>query len=206
MVLNLRVSRDFMNAPANDVANLADDVIDGMTGNAAFPAPPILPPALTTLNTTLRAAITAADAGGPVQTAAKNKAYAAVTDALRKDANYVEIQSDNDLETLLSSGYDVISTNRAQAPLDQPVIVEISNLATTQILIRLQSILNAKSYQVQIATTVNGPWQEAGIYTQARRIVLLGLTPGTVYFVRVRAIGGSTGYSEWSVPANLMAT
>jgi hypothetical protein len=65
------------------------------------------------------------------------------------DANYVEIQSDNDLETLLSSGFDVVSTNRAQAPLDQLVILEISNLATTQLLIRLQFILNAKSYQVQ---------------------------------------------------------
>jgi hypothetical protein len=195
-----------MKAPANDVANLADDVIDGMTGNAAFPSPPITAPDLTTLNTAFRTAITAADAGGPMQTAAKNKAYSAVTDALRKDANYVEIQSDNDLETLLSSGYDVISTNRAQAPLDQPVIGEISNLATTQILLRLQSILNAKSYQVQLASAANGPWSEAGIYTQARRIVLLGLTPGTIYFVRVRAIGGSTGYSEWSVVVSLMAT
>ena len=195
-----------MNAPANDVANLADDVVDGMTGNAAFPTPPIPPPNLATLNTTLRTAITAADAGGPQQTAAKNKAYAAMTDALRKNANYVEIQSNNDLEVMLSSGYDVVSTNRAQAPLDQPVILEISNLATTQILLRLQTILNAKSYQVQLATTVNGPWSEAGIYTQARRIVLMGLTPGTTYFVRVRAIGGSTGYSEWSVPATLMAT
>ncbi|HEY1719490.1 MAG TPA: hypothetical protein VGH42_14515 [Verrucomicrobiae bacterium] len=101
-----------MNAPANDVANLADDVVDGMTGNPAFPTPPIPVAGLTTLNTTLRTAITAADAGGPTQTAAKNKAYAAVTDALRKDANYVEIQSDNDLETLLSSGYDVVSTNQ----------------------------------------------------------------------------------------------
>jgi hypothetical protein len=195
-----------MNAPANDVANLADDVIDGMTGNAAFPTPPIDVADLTTYNTTLRTAITAADAGGPQQTAAKNKAYSTLTNALRKDANYVEIQSDNDLETLLSSGFDVVSTNRAQAPLDQPVILEISNLATTQLLVRLQSILNAKSYQAQLATAANGPWQEAGIYTQARRIVLLGLTPGTVYFVRVRAIGGATGYSEWSVPATLMAT
>jgi hypothetical protein len=195
-----------MKAPANDVANLADDVIDGITGNAAFPTPPVTELVLTTLNTALRTAITASDAGGQMQTAAKTKAYTALTSALRKDASYVEIQSNNDLETLLSSGYDVVSTNRAQAPLDQPVIIEISNLATTQILLRLQSILNAKSYQVQIATAANGPWSEAGIYTQARRIVLLGLTPGTVYFARVRAIGGSTGYSEWSVVVSLMAT
>ena len=206
IAINIRVSRDFMNAPANDVANLADDVIGGMTGNAAFPTPPILVANLTTLNTALRTAITAADAGGPQQTAAKYKAYSALTDALRKDANYVEIQSDNDLETLLSSGFNVVSTNRAQAPLDQPVVLQISNLASTQLLVRLETILNAKSYQAQLATTVNGPWTEAGIYTQGRRIVLLGLTPGTVYFVRVRAIGGSNGYSEWSLPATLMAT
>ena len=171
-----------------------------------FSTPPVLPAALITLNTTLRTAITASDAGGPMQTAEKNNAYKAVTSALRKDANYVEIQSDNDQATLLSSGFDIVSTNRAQAPLDQPVIVEISNLATTQLLIRMLSILNAKSYQVQIATAVNGPWSEAGIYTQARRIVLAGLTPGTIYFVRARAIGGSTGYSEWSVAVSLMAT
>jgi hypothetical protein len=206
MVINLRVSRDFMKAPANDLANTTDDVVDGLTGNPAFPTPPMLAADLTALNTALRAAITAADAGGPQQTAAKSKAYAAVTDALRKDANYVEIQSDNDLETLLSSGYDVVSTNRAQAPLDQPLIMEISNLGTTQLLVRLQTVLNAKSYQAQLSTTANGPWQEEGIYTQARRIVLMSLTPGTIYFVRVRAIGGSTGYSEWSVPATLMAT
>jgi hypothetical protein len=206
MVINIRVSRDFMTAPANDLANTADDVVDGLTGNAAFPSPPITAVELTGLNTTLRTSITASDAGGPVQTAAKKKAYNAVTDALRKNANYVEIQSDNDLETLLSSGFDVVSTNRAQAPLVQPVILQISNLATTQLLIRLDGVLNARSYQVQISTTVNGPWQEAGIFTAARRIVLPGLTPGTVYFVRARAIGGSTGYSEWSVSANLMCT
>ena len=100
----------------------------------------------------------------------------------------------------------MVSTNRASAPLDTPVITQILNNGTTKLLLRLNSILNAKSYQVQIATAANGPWQEAGIYTQARRIVLLGLTPGTIYFVRVRAIGGSTGYSEWSVPVSLMCT
>jgi hypothetical protein len=84
--------------------------------------------------------------------------------------------------------------------------VAIANLATTQLLIRMLPILNAKSYQVQTATAANGPWQEAGIFTQARRIVLPGLTPGTIYFARARAIGGSTGYRGWSVAVSLMAT
>ena len=195
-----------MKAPANDVANLADDVFAGMNGNAAFPTSPVGLVILVTLNTTLRKAITASDLGGPGQTAAKNKAYTAVTSALRKIANYVEIQADNDLETMLSSGFSVVSTNNAPAPLDQPLIMEISNLGTMQFLLRVGSILNARSYQVQTAVAATGPWVEATITTQARRIVLKGLTPGTIYFVRVRAIGGSTGASEWSVSASQMAT
>ena len=207
MVINLRVSRDFMRAPANDLASLVDDVVNGMDGNPAFPTPPVTTANLVTLNTALRAAITAAATGGPQQTAAKNKTYATVTDALRKNASYVEIQANNDLETLLSSGFNVMSTNRAQAPLDQPVIMAIENAGSTQLLIRVQTVLNGRAYQVQINTANGaGTWLEAGIYTQARRITLMALTPGTMYYIRVRAIGGSTGYSDWSVPANLICT
>ncbi len=74
---------------------------------------------------------------------------------------------------------------------------------TTQLLLRLTPVTNAKSYQLQISTA-GGAWTEAGIYTQARRIVLPGLTSGTIYNVRARAIGGSTGYSDWSIPASQM--
>jgi len=206
MVINLRVARDFMTAPPNDLANTTDNVVNGMTNNPVYPTPPVLPTDLAPMNATLRSAISAADTGGQQQLAARNKAYKAVTAALRKNANYVEIAADNDLEKLLSSGFTPVNTNHAQAPLDQPTIVDIENLATTQLLIRLLPILNAKSYQAQTGAAAAGPWQEAGIYSQARRIVLTGLTPGTVYFVRVRAIGGSTGYSDWSVPVSLMCT
>jgi hypothetical protein len=48
-------------------------------------------------------------------------------------------------------------------------------------------------------------WQAAGIFTQARKIVLTDLTPGTVYTVQARAIGGSTGSSEWSDPVSRMS-
>jgi hypothetical protein len=45
-----------------------------------------------------------------------------------------------------------------------------------------------------------------GIFTQARRMEIDGLTPGTTYTVQVRAIGGSTGSSDWSAPQSCMAT
>ena len=55
-------------------------------------------------------------------------------------------------------------------------------------------------------STGTGAWQDAGIFSKARRIVLERLTPGTIYNVRLRALGGSTGYSDWCVAAALMAT
>jgi hypothetical protein len=195
-----------MKAPANNLANATDNVVEGLTGNAAFDDPPVEPADLAALNAAMRTAITAADAGGRMQQVAKLNAIKAVRGALRKLASYVEIAADNDLEILLSSGFVEVRTNLAQSPLVQPVILKILNLATTQLLIRLQRVYNAKSFQVQTSLASAGPWVEQGISTQARRIVISDLTPGTVYFVRVRGVGGSTKYSEWSVPVSLMVT
>jgi hypothetical protein len=48
-------------------------------------------------------------------------------------------------------------------------------------------------------------WQVVGIFTQSRRILLESLTPGTTYTVQARAIGGSTGSSDWSDPVSHMS-
>ena len=50
-----------------------------------------------------------------------------------------------------------------------------------------------------------GPWQSGGLFTNSRSMPLNGLTPGTNYTVQVRAIGGSTGYSDWSDPVSHMS-
>ncbi len=63
--------------------------------------------------------------------------------------------------------------------------------------------------QIPVASVYDryGPngWQTAGIYTQARRIVLQTLTPGTTYNIQARAVGGTIGYSDWSDPVSHMA-
>ncbi len=38
------------------------------------------------------------------------------------------------------------------------------------------------------------------------RIVISNLVPGTTYLVRARAIGGSTGASNWTSPGSIMST
>jgi hypothetical protein len=41
-------------------------------------------------------------------------------------------------------------------------------------------------------------WTLVGVYAYGRGIVLPRLTTAQSYSVRVRGIGGSMGYSEWS--------
>jgi hypothetical protein len=67
-----------------------------------------------------------------------------------------------------------------------------------------QPVTNARAYEVQYKN--GGGWLPAGIFTQARRIEINGLTPGSAYTVQVRAIGGSTGYSDWTATQPVFAT
>ncbi len=65
----------------------------------------------------------------------------------------------------------------------------------------LTAVANSHGYEVQIST--NGTdWKTVKNSGQARTIPLTGLTTGTVYQVRARALGGSTGQSDWSMPGS----
>ena len=205
MQLNLKVARDFIKYSDPGLDEFTHGVVLGLTGNTAFPTPPVKPTDLDALDLAFRAAIAAAT-GDPADTAAKNDAREAVLDALRKNANYVQTIASHNMQMLLSSGFYAASTNHSQSPLDAPVITELDNLATSQVLLRLTPLTNAKAYHVQTSVDGGKTWQDGGIYTQARRIVLTGLTSGTTYNVRARAIGGSTGCSDWSKPMPIMAT
>jgi chitodextrinase len=103
----------------------------------------------------------------------------------------------NDLASLLSSGFDATQPNHSQSELPAPAILGITNGASTKLTLKVQTVANAACYEVRFSTTPN-TWQAGGVYAQARRIVVEGLTPGVVYTLQVRAIGGSTGYSGWS--------
>jgi hypothetical protein len=200
-----KVSRVFTTYPNADVASAADQHSAKMDGNPVFPTPPVKPADITTQNQTLRDKMTAAT-GDPQNTAAVNTAREAVLDSMRANASYVEILASNSLEDILSAGFIAASTNHAQSPLDQPVILELSNLQPEQLLLRLTPIVNAKSYQAQTSIDGGKTWQEAGIFTQARRIVLEDLVSGSTVMVRARAVGGSTGYSPWCNSGSIIVT
>lgn len=187
------------------LAIFGGSVILGMTNNPAYPNPPVSMTDLAAASDGFRKANGDASGGGTVLTAAKNAAREKLIGLLRDEAHYVQIIARKDLPALLSSGFTATRRNMAQTPLARPAILSILNRHSTQLWLSLTSVPNARAYQAQLKNG-DGAWHEAGIYPQARRLVLEGLAPGTIYEMRVRAVGGSTGYSDWSLPASKMAT
>jgi len=204
-MLNLKVSRAFTSYTDAGLDEFANGTYLGINNNQAFADAPVKPADLLSVNLVFRNAIAAAT-GDPTDTATKNAVREDLLDVLRKNASYVEIVASHNLATLLSSGYYPTSTNHAQYPLEPPVIQELSNLATTKLLLRLQPVVGAKTYHAQASADGGKTWLADVFSTQSRRITVPGLTPGTTYVIRVRAIGGSTGCSEWSQTTTIMAT
>lgn len=201
----LKVAFNFNRLSDGDLSAFTNNVINSMTNNATFSKPPVALADLGKLLATFDQAVAAALDGGISLTAAKNAAREALLAALRKLAAYVQMVADQDEALLLASGFSAVKTARGQpTKLDRPAILEVENEGTTKLTVRLQSVANARSYEVR---AVNGAATPAAsvISTQARRVIVGNLTPGTTYTLQARAIGGSEGYSEWSDPVSHMA-
>jgi hypothetical protein len=177
-----------------------------LTGNADFTTPPVLATALATQKTAFETALAAAENGGKTLTAAKNAARATLIESLRIDATYVEQQAGGSESKITSTGYQTMSHDHApMATMPKALIVQIMNEVSGQLLVRGQPIDNAHSYEAQTQTGT-GAWQPAGTFSQARRMPLVGLTPGTTYNVRIRAVGAGGHYGDWSDPVSHICT
>ena len=205
----LRVLLGFTNAPDHSLEETATAVSTNLYGNAAYPSPPVTQAVLDAANAAFGLAIAAAKLGGPADTADKNNKHDTLVGLLRQLAGYVQEKCNNDLATLLSSGFDAVSNNRSSTPLAAPIIRDILNGNSGQLIVRVTPIANAKCYEVRYALIgvggAPGPWQSGGLFTNSRSMPINGLTPGGNYSFQVRAIGGSTGYSDWSDPVSHMS-
>ena len=205
----LRVLLDFTSTPDPALDEFAGTVITGLTGNTAFPNLPVSLADLQLQLTAFSDALIAHTQGGTTATAAKNAARSVLVDSLRLNALYVQTKCNNHLDTLLSSGYQAASTNHAQTTLTQPVIQDLINGNSGELVARVKPVANARAYEARYALVgtggTPGPWQSGGLFTSTRNLTLTGLTPGTTYTVEIRAIGGTTGYSDWSNAVSRMS-
>src|ERR1700687_4884597 len=103
--MSLRVSLGFARVPDPELDTFTLGIINAMTGNIAFPTPPVTMANLQTARTDFTTRIAAAKSGGPQDTAAKNNSRQSLLDLLRQLANYAQINCKDDLALLLRPGF-----------------------------------------------------------------------------------------------------
>jgi len=123
---------------------------------------------------------------------------------LRLLAGYVQISCNNDMATLLSSGFQAMSTNRAQSPLEKPTGLDVQNGTSGQLVASVAPVKNTSLYEGR-AKGPTGDWLPSVFTGDSQHITFDGLTPGTTYTIQVRALGGLTGQSDWSDPSSHMS-
>jgi len=201
--MSTNVSLSFAQLPDGDLDNFAHTVVSGLTGNTAFASPPVPLTEITAAATDFTGKIAAAQTGGPADTAAKNNARQSLIGKLRQTAAFVQMKCNDDLSVLLSSGFQAQSRNRASIQLTQPQGLEIKNGLSGQLIASVTPVKNANMYEGRIK--LDGDWLPSVFTGDSQHITFNGLSPGKVYTVQVRSLGGATGQSDWSDSTTHMA-
>ena len=76
---------------------------------------------------------------------------------LRDVAAYVQIRCNNDPAILLSSGFEMQSTNRSQVELTQPQSLSLKNGGSGQLVGRVDPVKSANMYEGRIKPS-DGDW------------------------------------------------
>jgi hypothetical protein len=208
MSYRARVADGFKKQSAEQLVTMAGSVISGLTNNPAFPAPTVDLKEVQAAADDLNAALAAQIHGGTAATAEKNNKREVLVLRLRKLKHYVEDNCNNDLAILLSSGFQAASSTRNRAPLANPSILGVDCGNSAELVLKVTPIAYAKCYEVRAAAvgadSVPGSWQPAGLFTSSKGMTISSLVPGKTYTFQVRAVGGTTGYSDWSNPVSRM--
>ena len=69
----------------------------------------------------------------------------------------------------------------------------------------MKPVKNARMYEVWYHMGDRN-WRLGQLFRNTRRMILENLTPGTLYTIRIRALGGSTGASDWTDGKTHMST
>jgi hypothetical protein len=124
---------------------------------------------------------------------------------LDKNASYVDINCNGELAILLSSGYEAVSTNRAQTTLAAPIILRVQNAGSGVLKVRVQADSNVKSFMGRIKQASGSEFGPNISFKNSKSILFSGLTAGVNYVLQLCAVGGSSGQSDWTTSGPNMA-
>ena len=162
--------------------------------------------------TTYANAYTAALGGDKMARDVRGQTRAVMTGLLKEAAPYLQAvaRKAGNPSMLDATGYDRrhVTVKAAGAALPAPVLKLVHGTLSGVIVAHVKRVKGAGSYESQICLgdpSIEANWKMKIITTVCRHIELTGLTPGQLYYVRVRAISSSTN-GAWSDIASLMAT
>jgi hypothetical protein len=198
----IRVLLGLYRMTAANLLTLANAVYAGMNANPAYPNPPVAMPAFSTAISTYSAAVTAALDGGAKAVAQRNELGVALGNMLRQLANYVEANSNGNMTTFLSSGFQAVSSTRTKAqPVSEYIRKIVSGATTGQLAVTLVAIPGAVSYELRWASVpaggAPGAWTSQPVPLTRPETAIVSLTPGTTYIFQARALTRS-GMTDWS--------
>jgi hypothetical protein len=208
---NLRVSYSFASLPQGEIDNFTQGVSENLYNHTAYQAsagppalsgPPITKAALDASNAALTQAIADAKSGGPADTAAKNAALQSHIGLLRQLAAFVQTRHGNDLALLLRSGFQAASTERTAVVLTKPDGLTVTNGNGGQLIGKVNKVKGCNMYEGR-ATPEGGAPLPSVFTGDSQHIYFNNLTPGVVYKIEVRCLGGADpGYTDWSDPTS----
>jgi len=199
------ILHDYIHYPDDALGEFALHVATEMNGNVNFLNPPVKPADLQTAANNFIAAVGVCEDGTTQDTLHKNNLRAALIALLDLLAAYVELNSNNNPETMKSSGFNLASTNPSKpAPVGTVSIGSVANVGAGTLQLALVMGPNVWGMEVQVSTTPN-VWVAAGYFTDPRNVTPTNLIPGTMYALRVRVHGSFNQVSEWSDPVSHMA-
>ena len=181
-----------------------EDLVVAMTGNAHYTTPV---PALAVISAALddlRAKITAANAGGKLARSERNTAWTTAKGLLRQLAAYVQLNCQNDIDILLSSGFSATKIPAPIGPLGAPQNVRLSRKDMEgQIYLQFTPVYGTTAgYTVQTAPAATGPFTDY-VLSSKSRVFIDNQTPLQACWVRVRATG-TAGAGPWSEVVSIM--
>ncbi len=183
--------------------SLGSTHIAAMTGNASYPAGTRVPTdaAVQAAHDALQTAVDEADAAEIVwkqKNATRRELESAYAQVLTARANNCEAVTPNDIPALTSTGFPLKGAAVPSTPLTAPQNVRASlGDQEGEIDLMWDAQKGAVSHIVEFKEHLAaGEWTSAGVLTQSKHTVT-GLTPGTSYAFRVRAVG-KDGEGPWS--------
>jgi len=192
----------FGGMPDADLLKRLDAIRDSMTGNAAFPSPPVDMATFKTAIDLFNTLVTDALDGGKKTISAKRKQREVVIKIATHLGHYVEAASNNELATFNTSGFVAVTNTRTPPqPLNAGSFKYVDRGPNTgQVVLKPAPQKGAIAFDLRYCPVpVAGAlpiWVDMPL-PGSKAVTVSNLTPGTNYQFQIRALG-RLGYSDWS--------